>query len=49
MHNEKLENGQIVISAYKPKAGKEDKLLKVLITHLPILKKENLITERQGI
>lgn len=49
MHNEKYRNGHIVISAYKPKPGKEDGLLEVLKTHLPILRKENLITGREGI
>jgi hypothetical protein len=49
MHNENFENGHIVISAYKPKPGKDEGLLDVLKTHLPILRKENLITDRNGI
>jgi len=49
MHNENFGNGHIVISAYKPKPGKDAGLLEVLKTHLPVLRKENLITERKGI
>jgi hypothetical protein len=49
MHNENFGNGHIVISAYKPKPGKDHELLEVLKTHLPILRQENLITDRKGI
>jgi hypothetical protein len=36
----------MVISVYRPKAGKEGRLLEVLKTHLPILRGEGLATDR---
>ena len=38
--------GVMVISAYRPKAGKEARLLEVLKTHLAILRTEGLATDR---
>ncbi|MFQ5908972.1 MAG: hypothetical protein ACE5JE_09160 [Thermoplasmata archaeon] len=38
--------GVMVISAYRPRAGKEALLLEVLKTHLPILRGEGLATDR---
>jgi len=39
-------SGVIVIVAYRPKPGKENKLLKLVRNRVPTLKKENLVTER---
>ena len=41
--------GHIVIVAYKPKAGKSDALKQLMKTHLPILKREGLVTDRPSI
>jgi quinol monooxygenase YgiN len=41
--------GIIVISAYKPKEGKAEALKKLMRTHLPRLRKENLVTDRESI
>ncbi|MEP7027267.1 MAG: antibiotic biosynthesis monooxygenase [Candidatus Eisenbacteria bacterium] len=38
--------GQFVIAAYKPKPGKEALLLEVVREHVPILRKEGLVTLR---
>ncbi|MFQ5919014.1 MAG: putative quinol monooxygenase [Thermoplasmata archaeon] len=38
--------GVMVISVYRPKPGKEARLLEVLKTHLPILRGEGFATER---
>ncbi|MCZ6837125.1 MAG: hypothetical protein O7G85_15225, partial [Planctomycetota bacterium] len=38
--------GSFVICAFRPKPGQESKLLDVLKTHIPILKGEDLITDR---
>jgi len=35
----------IVIASYKPKVGKEEGMKEVLRDHMPILRKENLITD----
>jgi len=39
----------IVIVAYKPKTGKNEALKQLMKTHIPILKKEGLVTERDSI
>jgi len=41
--------GQITIACYKPKPGKEDALKALMKTHLPRLKAEGLVTDRQSI
>ncbi|MBZ0202721.1 MAG: hypothetical protein K8I03_06870 [Ignavibacteria bacterium] len=38
--------GIIVISSYKPKAGKDAELLEVVKSHVPILRELGLATER---
>jgi len=42
-------NGRIVISAYKPKPGKEAELKKLMLTHLTRLQAEGLVTARESI
>ncbi|OOQ60256.1 hypothetical protein [Mucilaginibacter pedocola] len=41
--------GRIVIVAYKPKEGQADALHLLVQTHVPRLKAENLVTDRQPI
>lgn len=41
--------GVIVIACFKPKEEKSDLLLEAVKEHLPVLRKEGLITEREGI
>ncbi|MBK8983820.1 MAG: hypothetical protein IPM38_16250 [Ignavibacteria bacterium] len=41
--------GIIVIACFKPKEGKEEELLEVIKDHMPVLKKEGLITERDSV
>src|SRR4051794_3027773 len=41
--------GSFVIAAYRPKAGKESQLLDILREHMPILRSQNLITDRPAI
>jgi hypothetical protein len=41
--------GRITIAIYKPKKGKEAELLNLVEEHLPILKTQNLITDRKPI
>ncbi|MGN8071191.1 hypothetical protein [Mucilaginibacter sp. SG564] len=41
--------GRIVIVAYKPKPGKADALKQLTKTHVPRLKQEGLVTDRQPI
>ncbi|WP_343675124.1 hypothetical protein [Chitinophaga sp.] len=41
--------GQIVIVAYKPKPGKDEALKQLMTTHLPRLKQEGLVTDRESI
>jgi quinol monooxygenase YgiN len=38
--------GLIVIAAFRPKPGKEEKLRDVLRDHVPLLRREGLITDR---
>jgi hypothetical protein len=41
--------GRIVIACYKPKPGKNETLKALMKTHLPRLKQENLVTDRESI
>ena len=41
--------GRIVIVGYKPKPGKNEALKALMKTHLPILKQEGLVTDRESI
>ena len=41
--------GRIVIVGYKPKPGKNEALKALMLTHLPRLKKEGLVTDRKSI
>jgi hypothetical protein len=41
--------GRITIAIYRPKTGKDEELLKLVREHMPILKKEKLITDRKAI
>lgn len=41
--------GRIVIACYKPKPGKNEELKALMKTHLPRLKQENLVTDRESI
>ena len=40
---------RITIVVYKPKKGKEKALLEVVEDHMPVLKRQGLITDRQPI
>lgn len=40
--------GVFVIATFKPKPGKDDLLLEAVREHLPVLRSEGLITDRQG-
>ena len=41
-----MSEGIIVIVAYRPKPGKEKELLELVRSRVPMLKKENLVTDR---
>lgn len=41
--------GRIVIACYKPKPGKNEALKVLMKTHLPRLKQEGLVTDRESI
>ena len=41
--------GRIVIVGYKPKPGKNEALKALMLTHVPRLKKEGLVTGRESI
>jgi len=41
--------GRIVIVGYKPKEGKEAELEELMKTHLPILRAEGLVSDRESI
>jgi hypothetical protein len=41
--------GRIVIVAYRPKKGKEEQLLKLIHEHLPILKTQDMVTDRKPV
>ncbi|MEE8112461.1 MAG: antibiotic biosynthesis monooxygenase [Acidobacteriota bacterium] len=38
--------GQFVIACYRPRPGKEARLLELLKEHMPVLRGENLVTDR---
>ncbi len=40
--------GVMVIACFRPKEGKDELLLEVVKEHLPVLRKEGLITDREG-
>jgi hypothetical protein len=40
---------QIVIACYKPKPGQQDALRKITREHLPILRSQGLVTDRESI
>lgn len=40
--------GVIVIASFKPKAGKEELLFEAIREHLPILRKEGLVTDKDN-
>ncbi|HZY36894.1 MAG TPA: hypothetical protein VFE53_09615 [Mucilaginibacter sp.] len=40
--------GLIVIACYRPKSGKEEALKELMKTHLPRLKAEGLVTDRES-
>ena len=42
-----MNNGVIVIVAYRPKPGKENELLNLVRSRVPTLQKENLVTDRE--
>jgi GTP:adenosylcobinamide-phosphate guanylyltransferase len=41
--------GRIVIVAYKPKSGKAEELKELTKTHVPRLKREGLVTDREAV
>ena len=41
-----MNNGVIVIVAYRPKPGKEKELVELVRSRVPTLRKENLVTNR---
>ncbi len=41
--------GRIVIVAYKPKPGMQEELRDLMKTHLPTLRSEDLVTDRESI
>jgi hypothetical protein len=41
--------GRVVIVVYRPKRGKEAELLKVIEDHMPVLKGQQLVTNRKPI
>lgn len=41
--------GRVTFAIYRPKPGKEKELLKLVEQHLPILKTQQLVTERKPI
>ena len=41
--------GRIVIAAYRPKPGKADELRRLASTHLPLLRSQDLVTDRSEI
>jgi quinol monooxygenase YgiN len=46
MKNDKAMKGVIVIVAYRPKPGKEKETLELVRGRVPILRKEELVTDR---
>ncbi len=41
--------GRIVIAAYRPKPGKADTLRSLMQNHVPILREQGLVTDRESI
>ncbi len=41
--------GQVVIAAYRPKAGRESELLACVRDHLPVLRRSGLATDRPAV
>jgi hypothetical protein len=41
--------GRIVIACYKPKPGKEASLRELMQEHMPILRSQKLVTERESV
>ena len=41
--------GIIVIACFKPKEGKGNELLEIIKDHMPVLRKEGLVTDRECI
>jgi quinol monooxygenase YgiN len=41
--------GRVVIVAYKPKEGKQKELEALMQTHVPRLRQENLVTDREPV
>jgi quinol monooxygenase YgiN len=41
--------GRCVIACFRPKTGREEELLAVVRDHMPTLRAENLITEREAV
>lgn len=41
--------GRITFAIYRPKSGKEKQLLQLVDEHLPILKSQNLVTDRKPV
>ncbi len=41
--------GRIVVVGYKPKPGKDSDLEALMATHIPILREEGLLTDRESI
>lgn len=41
--------GRITIAVYRPKKGKEEELLALVRDHIPVLQKEDLVTDRKPV
>lgn len=41
--------GHLVIACYRPKPGKTDELLECIHDHMPVLKRQGFVTERQPV
>lgn len=44
-----MEKGIIVIASYKPRPGKVEALRLIMRTHVPILRQQGLVTDRESI
>jgi quinol monooxygenase YgiN len=42
-----MTNRNLAVALYRPHPGKEEELLKIVYTHIPTLRAENLITSRE--
>jgi quinol monooxygenase YgiN len=47
MQDSSSKDERIVIVAYKPKPGKKEALVQLMKEHVPILRSQNLVTDRQ--